>query len=420
MTTILKMVQGAGQIGGNIVIIEGYNSRIVIDFGIPLTELNGNPIDLKPNDETVKKYLPDIPDLYNDTQEKETVILLSHAHPDHFGLMRYLNKSIPIYTTQTTKSLIKKCSNILYKNLYNTLNLQEIKDKKEFCDFIIQTFPVDHSVGGACAFKITDRVTGKTILYSGDIRCHGRNKKDINKFINNNKKTDYFIVEGTTLSRDGYSIKSEKEIENEFVKKIEQNKVNIVCCSPLNIQRIISVYNACIRANKTLVIDPYTAYMLEVYADKEIPNYKSEHLKVYCVPNTQTKKIFKDESYKKYHKNKITFKEIMKNPENYVIKDNARVSKSILKRIDINDINIIYSYWEGYLDKENCRWNKYKDKLQKIHTSGHIKENDLIDLITKINPKKIIPIHTLYANKFEQYFKEKTIIMKNNTKLKVS
>lgn len=414
------MVQGAGQIGGNIVVIESDNSRIVIDFGIPLTELNGNAIDLKPNDETVKKYLPDIPDLYNDTQEKETVILLSHAHPDHFGLIRYLNKSIPIYTTQTTKSLIKKCSNILYKNLYDNLNIQEIKDKKECYDFIIQTFPVDHSVGGACAFKITDRITGKTILYSGDIRCHGRNKKDINKFINNNKKTDYFIVEGTTLSRDGYSIKSEKEIENEFVKNIEQNKVNIVCCSPLNIQRIISVYNACIRANKTFVIDPYTAYMLEVYADKKIPNYKSEHLKVYCAPNTQTKKIFKDESYKKYHKNKITFKEIMKNPENYVIKDNARVSKSILKRIDINDINIIYSYWEGYLDKENCRWNKYKDKLQKIHTSGHIKENDLIDLITKINPKKIIPIHTLYANKFEQYFKEKTIIMKNNTKLKVS
>ena len=42
-TTTLQILQGAGQIGGNIVLIEGEKSRLIIDFGIPLTELDSAP-----------------------------------------------------------------------------------------------------------------------------------------------------------------------------------------------------------------------------------------------------------------------------------------------------------------------------------------------------------------------------------------
>ena len=125
--TQLKILQGAGQIGGNIVLIEGEKSRLILDFGIPLTELDGNPTDLKLSDERVKKYLPDIPDLYKDKQEKETLIFVSHAHPDHFGLLRYVDKSIPIYTLDITKELIEKGSRLLYDDLFDNLNLVEIR-----------------------------------------------------------------------------------------------------------------------------------------------------------------------------------------------------------------------------------------------------------------------------------------------------
>ena len=39
--TLLKILQGSGQIGGNIVLIEGKNSKLIFDFGIPLTETDG-------------------------------------------------------------------------------------------------------------------------------------------------------------------------------------------------------------------------------------------------------------------------------------------------------------------------------------------------------------------------------------------
>lgn len=429
MNTKLQILQGAGQIGGNIVLIEGKKSRLIIDFGIPLTELDGNPTDLKLSDEKVKKYLPDIPDLYRDKQDKETLIFVSHAHPDHFGLLRYVDKSIPIYTLDITKELIEKGSKLLYDNLFDDLNLVEIRETIHTPDFMIDGFPVDHSVAGSCAFRITDKKSKKDILYSGDLRTHGRSNIETELFVKYNTDPDYLILEGTTLSRVETETKTEEDIENEMTEIFSDNKMSIVCCSPLNIDRIVSVHNACKRVNKTFVIDPYTAYILETFRGSDIPNYKSENIKVYCVPNSQSKKVFEETDYMKFRYNKIDFDDIMATPENFVIKDNSKISEFITKRMragagasalrSIDDINLVYSYWEGYLEDEKYRWHNYIDQLRQIHTSGHIAKSDLVKLVEDLKPKKIIPIHTLASEKFKEYFGDKVVELSKDNVLEI-
>jgi ribonuclease J len=47
--------------------------------------------------------------------------------------------------------------------------------------------------------------------------------------------------------------------------------------------------------------------------------------------------------------------------------------------------------------------------FQKIHASGHATPDDLSQFIHRINPKHILPIHTLNPSWFEQFGSEKVI-----------
>jgi len=71
--------------------------------------------------------------------------------------------------------------------------------------------------------------------------------------------------------------------------------------------------------------------------------------------------------------------------------------------------NLIYSLWEGYLQKENTK--KFLDylsnkqfKLYKVHTSGHADIETLNQMVEAIKPKKIVPIHTFSGYEYKRHF----------------
>lgn len=408
-TFTIKIYGGHNQIGGNCVVIENEKDRLILDMGLALTDEFNNSlnIDLKAKD--LKKYLPDIEDLYGDNPKKNTAIFLSHAHPDHFGLLRFINKNIPILATKETVEIMKKGSILLWDNLYDDVNLIPVRKFAKIGAFNVELCPVNHSVAGSCAFKIEDRKSHRKILYTGDLRLHGRDN-DLFKtksMMMNFRNCDYLITEGTNLSREGHKYETENEIEQKLAEFFKEEKMNIIACSPLNIDRIISIYNACLAADKIFVIDPYTAFILDTFKEKDIPKYNSKNVKVYFVGNNQTKKLKEDGTLYHYKGSKIPFEEIMKNPQKYVVKNNSKIFDSIIKRINIKELNLIYSYWSGYLEDENYQWAKYKEQLEIVHTSGHIVEDDLVKFVDKIKPKNIIPIHTTATDRFLELFKNK-------------
>ena len=73
---------------------------------------------------------------------------------------------------------------------------------------------------------------------------------------------DYLLMEGTNIGRTTKS-KSEDEIENELATVFkESDKINLIYQAGQNIDRIVSVFKACKKANKTLVLDIYLAYIM--------------------------------------------------------------------------------------------------------------------------------------------------------------
>ena len=71
-----------------------------------------------------------------------------------------------------------------------------------------------------------------------------------------------------------------------------------------------------------------------------------------------------------------------------------KVRNELLK----DKVHIIYSMWKGYLsgDKEDKAVKNFIDgySWEILHTSGHAYVETIADLISMVNPKKIIPMHT--------------------------
>ena len=81
------------------------------------------------------------------------------------------------------------------------------------------------------------------------------------------------LLEGTSLGKGGERFKTESDIENDLKKVFGMHeKSNIVYTSGQNIDRIVSIYRACIRTGKILVVDVYVATILkELSAFARIP-----------------------------------------------------------------------------------------------------------------------------------------------------
>ena len=263
-----KIHRGTKEIGGSCVEIWTKSTRIVVDFGMPLV----NPDKTKFNSQSIKDLsdkelidngiLPNIKDLYN--ASIQTSLIISNAHQDHFGLLKYANKKILIYLGQATQKLIE-LTNIFTNQDCGISNPQHFESGKSFVigDIEITPYLMDHSAFDAYAFLI--KADGKSLFYSGDFRMHGRKSKVFEWFSHNiEKNVDYLLLEGTTIGRVNGHPLTETDIEKEFVKTFKKDKgINLIYTSGQNIDRLVSIYRACKRTGKILAIDFYIANVLK-------------------------------------------------------------------------------------------------------------------------------------------------------------
>ncbi len=394
--------RGAKEIGGSCVEVISAGKRIIIDLGLPLDAEENN-----------KKYLPVISG-FDGNDDSLLAIIISHPHLDHFGLIAHINLEIPVIMGHDARRILTKASPFLpgiWPIPSNGINLKsEIPIK--LGPFKITPFLIDHS--GYDAYSLLIESDGKRLFYSGDFRAHGRKASLTEKLIANPPgNIDVLLMEGSSLGRldMNESFPSETDIEQQFVDVFKKTSgLKLVHTSSQNIDRIVSIFRACRKTGKTLIIDLYTAVVLEATGNKNIPQSNWPDIALY-IPQSQRIQIKNNKWFdilKNHSKNRIFIEKLQEISEKSVLLFRPLHMHDIENANLLNDAVYIYSQWEGYWELDSYSYSREWLTIHgipkvSIHTSGHASPSDLKRFAEALRPAKMVPIHTFGPEKYQTF-----------------
>ncbi len=414
--------RGTNEIGGNCVEIATDHTRIILDVGMPLFNEDREPHDSaslrRQSSEALRKsgILPNVPGLFDESASRPDAILLSHAHEDHTGLLRHSSDEIPIYASVGTSKMMLAGAKFAGQPSLPSDRHRELQSGTtvQIGAFTVTAFSVDHSIYGAQAFLI--EAEGKSVLYSGDLRMHGR-KPGMHKSLIEavkNRTIDVLLMEGTHIGHPDHRGKNEYDLEDEIVGHIQSaSGLVLASFSPQHVDRLVGFYRAAKKTDRIFIADAYTAFVMYLIASETpVPRPEStKEVKVFFPK-------FFEETYRKKQLEKhfrlmsparIGMNEIRSNPSRYVMLFRPSMLESDFGGNLPDGTRCLYSRWTGYLDRPD--WQPVKAALVKAdgdliesHTSGHIFYDDIVDFVGQVEAKLVIPVHTFEPESFQQHF----------------
>ena len=395
-------------IGGTVIEIEYGKDRIFFDFGTefkPELELEDNSLEtlLKHNlvphlDHIYDENLKGAPVSNTDSGYKNTSVFLSHCHLDHTRMVNYLSSDIPMYALKETKILLnslnakndfllpKAVESASYtRNIIGVENMAHVKVGQ----IDVQLMRVDHDAYGACGMKIT--TPDLVVSYTGDLRLHGFDYKDTLIFCEKNKNTDVLIIEGVTLSFDDRPepidpVVSEQDLLDRMIKVMNENPEKQITFSvyPGNVKRMAEIVK---QSPRKVVLEASFAHVLKSCLDMDCLYYELSDNDYGLNPSLKLdlKDLFEDTS--EY------FWQITENHENlkgggvYIHSDAAPLGEFDPKYLPF--IKVL----------ENAGV-----EFKRIACSGHAFPEDLDRIVDLIQPKLLIPIHSLKPEKLENKY----------------
>jgi len=360
--------RGTQQIGGCATEYRTKNTRIFIDFGAELDSENAKPFDI----EGVTKGKTNC-----------DAVFFTHYHGDHMGLLDSINKDVPLYMGEASKTIVKILNDRLSKSQrIKSYDVERIDTIKTFTpaktltigDIKITPYSVDHSAYDAYMFVI--EADGKKVLHTGDFRTHGFRGKGVRavleKYVG---KVDSLVCEGTTLNRDTIKCETEYELTKRIKKIIEENKYVFVLCSSTNIDRLAGVCSA-VPKGRYCLCDQYQLSVIDY-----IKEYGGKHSDLYKFDKALWYGENLDEKMEKYGFCM------------FVRSGNTDHKQTMEKFKHLNPV-VIYSMWKGYL--EDAKMQDFLDGYKRIdlHTSGHADSEAIKMVVDMTNPDMVVPMHT--------------------------
>lgn len=386
MSLILTVHRGTHQIGGTCIEIQHTSGeRLILDAGRPLDAPEG-----------ANGLVPGSLDC-----SRPATVLISHPHQDHWGVIDRLPASWPIWTGSKSAQLIAIPGELLRRPLTRAFMTWDSRSRRfDVGAFAVTPILTDHSAFDA--YMLLIEADGKRILYTGDFRRHGRKSVLVDRMMANPPADiDVLLMEGTNLGSDK-PVRSERELEQDFRALFNRTKGRVfVTWSGQNIDRTVTLYRAAKQAGRTLVIDLYTADVLDRISDGTgLPYPGIDNLKVVITKGLRSR----------YSRNgREDFIERMAPfgiaARNLVGGRHVTMLRSALIQ-DYERAGVVpnaddaynFSMWNGYradpYHSAALEWCKRAgSEVADIHTSGHASPADLRAFTTAIQPKVIIPVH---------------------------
>ncbi|MEN2975176.1 MAG: MBL fold metallo-hydrolase [Candidatus Caldarchaeales archaeon] len=325
----IQILGGAGEIGGNKILIYGREGSIFLDFGLNLKRKREYDVGhgFERINRSLRNYLlvgilPEIQGIYRrDLSLDEEILrgkrevhvdccIISHGHLDHYGSVVFLRPEIKLAMSRSMRALIEHSIEVSGRTgidrevfIYKDRRYEEIKKKGLSVDGVeeverpmvlfeeykkisgipldVTPIPVDHSIPATFGFYI--EVDNKTIAYTSDIRLHGVVSRYTRLFIEKVENVDYLLIEGTRI-RDS-TLKSEEDVKNELLLEAskKRGKLITVLISSLDIDRLKTIIEAAEECNRIPVISPRLFHLIKTLKDVEskVSLPRIDNLKIY-------------------------------------------------------------------------------------------------------------------------------------------
>ncbi len=391
MSLALTVHRGTRQIGGSCIEIEHpQGDRIILDAGRPLDAPDG-----------ATGLLPASLD-----RSRPATVLISHPHQDHWGLINELPASWPIWTGSKSAQLIAVVGDITRHPISRTFETWTGRSGPfAVGPFTVTPILTDHSAFDAYMLLIEG--AGKTILYTGDFRRHGRKAKLVDKMMAKPPANiDVLLSEGTNLGSDK-PVMTEMELESDFAKLFNRTKGRVfISWSGQNIDRTVTIYRAAKKTGRTLAIDLYTADVLDrISKGSRLPRHGFPNLKVVVTSRlganyrNQGREEFIERIARAGHG--ISAKRLEGGRHVIMLRSALVADYQRAGVVPTADDAYNFSMWRGYLaDPFGSYYSAPLDWLQAagaeiayIHTSGHASPADLRAFASAVRPRVIVPVH---------------------------
>ena len=399
----IRIHRGTQEIGGTCIEMEAGGCRIALDVGMPLDAGEADAAGLLPAVAGFREHSDDL-----------AGIVISHPHQDHYGLARHVRADVPVYIGEAANNILAAAAKYVPDGHWFA-NARFYRDRRPLSigTFTITPYLVDHSAFDAYALLV--EAEGRRVFYSGDFRAHGRKSGLVERiFETPPKDIDILMMEGTTIGRTDTAegAETEADLERRFAAAFEATPgAHLVWTSAQNIDRIVTVFRAAKRTGRLLVIDLYTAVVLEATGKATIPQSWWNDIRLY-IPyrqRVQIKKLGLFDDLRRHSANRVYTEDLAAIRQRTVVLFRPPLMDD--QGIDgiLDGARLTYSMWRGYLDHAGSRrviaWLEANGMpWETIHTSGHAPLRDLKRLATALAPDRLVPIHSFETARFKDHF----------------
>lgn len=347
-------------------------------------------------------------------------VVVSHAHFDHIGNIRFLDPEIPVYVDEAAMTVLGslQITSSYFKSLGRHLFVKFRDGERASLDgSIIRTYSVAHSVPGAAAFII--ETPEGTLVYTGDLRAGPAT----NRFVRaaRDANADILLTEGTNVGQRKQKL-TESDVLDGTVSILWKHKCNVVFETHpgRDIDRVESMVWAAQAMGRKYVVEPRTFHLLErLSLDGHLsPKIRLKDLHIYQREGLRRRATWETDLLGRYANQTVSFRDIRNRPRDYLVS----LGKPWLN--ELNDMRLapgaafIHSMHEAYDDEEEVSQDvldtfcfRYGIRRYQLHASGHMSQRQLAGMIEAIAPKTVVPVHTLAGREFTKFAGRSKVVL---------
>ena len=211
-------------------------------------------------------------------------VVISHPHQDHYGLARHIRPGVPIFIGEAANGILKAAAPYVPDGHWFS-DARFYRDREPFAvgPFTITPYLVDHSAFDAYALLI--EADGRRLYYSGDFprpRPQGRARRaHLARTTERNRRLDDGGNDhraGAQRGRSGNRGRSRGEVRR-GVRRNRRAALRLDFVSEHRSRR--HCLQGAQRARRRLLIDLYTAVVLEATGKRTIPQSHWENVGLY-------------------------------------------------------------------------------------------------------------------------------------------